>query len=482
MIREQLRVALNRLSSIDHFQLSSIMVWISIVFFTLLKVYFITPADISNDNFITSYQYLTPDSYDWIVNGKYLFENNDISFRQPALPLLIKILLSFNILGLLPLINHATLIVLLFIIYKLNFKLKEKEKYQYLILFVILILFNNYYLQYFANYILADLYAITFIAAGFYFLFQKKPLMAYLMLGISWCFQNFSPFLIPAFLSYQLTTSGNKFFSIDNFIYYAKCFIVFSTPTLWWLIYKYILFGDIFYSKVTQFGLIDPNLNSLSYYGFNSLAIFGFITIPIILVLIVKFKSFWLEKHLLSIFIGIIITFTLWIVFYEWNDRRFLLYFIPFYVPLKYFALANIRWNRLLITILLFILSFNTFVAVDYAKFETTLPITYWHKVELIDNNYVLSESTPRLRSLPSPFIYNAYVTQNSNRYQKNHIGGVYYKIIEKNYDEKTDILCLNREQIFIYNYEFNNIFKYMYSGRSYLDTTIKDDCIMNLS
>lgn len=82
----------------ERYKVISFIIWFSIILFSFLKVYFIRPVDLNNDNFLETYKYFTTYSYDWLVKGKYLFVHEDITYRQPGLPLIIKLLMSINLL------------------------------------------------------------------------------------------------------------------------------------------------------------------------------------------------------------------------------------------------------------------------------------------------------------------------------------------------------------------------------------------------
>lgn len=463
----------------ERYKVISCIIWFSIILFSFLKVYFITPVDLNNDNFLETYKYFTPDSYDWLVNGKYLFVHEDITYRQPGLPLIIKLLMSINLLGLLPLINHIVLLIFLYSTYQVSLLINPHRNRKYLALFLIYILFTNYYLQYFTNLILADIYAFTFISLAFYFLFKNQWKLSYLFLGISWLFQNFAPVLIPVFMIYSLFVQHNRkkiiIKRLTEFVVYG---IVFLLPCSWWLIYKTINFGNPFYTKVAQFELLAPNFNSINYYVFNSLAIYGFILCFILIYFLVRTKDFWTNKMLISFIISIFITFIFWVVLYEWNDRRFLLYFMPFYMPLAYTSLLAINWHTVTLSFFSLILTLNTFISITPSKFERILPVAPGVEIEkMVAGELELTVRKPNLTSLPIAFFYETYVNRVALKREKNTIAHQYIEIIKQNYDPDTNILCLDFSKFQYSFYEFNNVFKYMNKGRSVLVTTIIESC-----
>lgn len=471
---------INNLISRLSFKHISFIFWGTLIVLSLIKVYFITPNDLSNDNFIYTYKFLTPDSYDWIINGKFLFVDQDISYRQPGLPLIIKLLLNFDLLGLLPLINHIILIVLLYFIYRITLSIREDGKSKYLALFLIFMLYCNYYLQYFTNLILADLYAITFITISFFLLFTNRIKLSFLFLGISWLFQNFAPVLVPALVIYIFYTNKEKINLLTWFKKLAIYAFLFLLPSSWWLIYKTILFGNPLYTKVIQFELLKPSMDSLDYYGFNALAIFGFGIILIYFFLVIKLEYVWYNKKLLALVTSILISFVFWIVLYDWNDRRFLLYFIPYYIPLFYLMLMALNWRTIYKTVIAFVLLLNTTLAVPPRNFEDYLPIFPGILIERQQNNKLqLTVNKSNIRLL-KPFLYENYRDRNILRNDKNTLANMYRRIIIQNYHPDTNTMCLDSSKFYYSYYQFKNIFKYINNGKNLLSTVIDDKCYTN--
>jgi hypothetical protein len=462
------------------FEKLKIIFWVGLILCTLLKVYFITPKDLSNDNFVFTYTFFTPDGYDWITNAKYLFISDDISYRQFGLVLIIKLLLFFNILGILPLINNFVLLIFMYSSYRLLLILKPGRKSEIIGLVLVLLLYFNYYLQSFANLVLADLYAITFISLAFLALFSHKKKLSFLLLGISWTFQNFSPFLFSVFILYAFITDKNKSTLRKHASHIATYSIIYLIPMSWWLVYKFLKFGNPFYTKVVQFELLSLNFNSLFYYGFNSLALYGFTILIVSIFLITRYREILQNKMLLTFVISIVITFIFWIILYDWDDRRFLLYFLPYIIPLVNFALVSFNRRIVYLTLIAVLSLVNTTIPVPHAKFERVIPMVPGLYIEWDIETGKISPNITQQKSaniLPLNFLFESYLNRKLYRENVNTIANYYRNIITRNYDATHNTLCLDTTEFMYDRYIFNNIFKYISDGKDLSKVNTDNTC-----
>lgn len=359
--------------------------WSGLTTFLLAKYFLVTPL---NKDFLDKYKYVSSDSYDWIANGIRLFENDNITFRNPALSLMIKLLNGTHSLFLLPLLNQFVFLALIVTIFLTIKKITNRKLYAYLITIIVAC---NYNLQIFSLYILSDLYAILFIAIAIYFFIGNKYKLAFFALGFSALFQNFSFFLLPVFglfylyKNYYTNLKVRKISKKDLTKLFTEGFtllIYFFNFNVFWFIYKYIKFGSPLYTGVTQFGLLKLHFDSLFFYGVNFIIIFGTaIVLFMILVTVYRkliFKS--LENNLI-IFSGLV-TVSFWVLFYDWNDNRFLLYTAPFIYVLLGVLIRNIK-NLKILVVLALISIYPTFIATKGFFNYNYIPITHDKGIEL---------------------------------------------------------------------------------------------------
>jgi len=153
-----------------------------------------------------TYPFLAPDSYDWIANGLH-YEGYDVNFslRPPGLPLLIAILDSAGIVTLLPVLNQLILLGLFIIAHRILAARFDRVA----AMLVTVAIFFNFFLQNISLYILADLYAVFFILAGYASYAgaadnQRKYIVASACWSISFLFQYAVVCVVPAALIHFL--------------------------------------------------------------------------------------------------------------------------------------------------------------------------------------------------------------------------------------------------------------------------------------
>jgi len=352
----------------------------------LLFLKFVLITNFGDEDFLRTYKFFSADSYDWIANGVRLFQNDDITFRPPGLPILIKILYSLKILFLLPLVNQVIFFLILLMVFKLTGLFTKKDYIQY---FVVMYSFLNYGLQSFANYILADYYTILLITISLYVLLKGRYGRAFVFLGISLLFQNFPFFLFPiwyAFVVYSkyiLPLKGEKYeslFTSSSFLKILKdsvlYFLMFINVNIFWYLYKYLKFGNPIYSKLDYFSLIEPNLNSLFFYSINTYTLFGILALIAFGYIAFNIKKF-LKTDRILLLAGTFITCFFWIIIYDWNDRRFLLYLIPFLFPIIAIVLDYVikKINVKYLAVLLISL-YPSFLSNSHFFNFTSVPVT----------------------------------------------------------------------------------------------------------
>ncbi|MBP7807272.1 hypothetical protein KA047_02135 [Candidatus Saccharibacteria bacterium] len=293
--------------------------------------------------FLTTYKFVFTDSFDWLATGVTLFHNESITLRNPGLPLVVKFLNHFGIVYLLPLLNQLVFLGLVVAVYYTVKHLTKSAKFAG---FFAILVFTNYTFNLLTNYILADMYAVTAIAIALYLLLTKRYAWSFVALGVSMLFQNFAYFLYIMWCAYYaiehwtaLKALLNRKGSIQ--LQKLNVLIPLAIPGLMvlpWHLYKLAIYGNPFYTKVDQLAVVDPTLSNLSFYSYHALIMWGpllLITILATVVTLIKKPSFFANKTMLFLLSGFIFSAVFWGVFYDWPDRRFLLYITPWFYALS---------------------------------------------------------------------------------------------------------------------------------------------------
>lgn len=428
-----------------------------LILFSILLIKFFCVSPLNQNDFLTNYKFFVPDSFDWIANGVRLFQSKEISFRSPGLPLIINVLYRLNILYVLPLLNYVTLMVIIISVFKTTKFLTKNSLISYL---SSLFIFLNYSIQDTSNYILADFYAIVFISISLYFLLTKKNKLSFFTLGLSAIFQNLAFFILPLWFLYIFIdvwskNKGlkNQFKNIKNYIFYFICFFIFSGI---WFLYKFILFNNPLYTKIIQFGLIDPNIEIFFFYLINFITLFG----PISFLL--KNITFKVKNNNIKfLFIVLLYVFSFWTFIYHWSDRRFMLYCIPFFYPLIFYLFYK-KYKKIKKFILLFfllLLLYPTTISIGQGFISNIVPLTNKYKLvfnthletiyNIQDINFPLELiSTNNFSKKTILFPALAEIFQNRN-YLINSSNTTYFKyktIIDSN-------TCVDKKSISIYEF-----------------------------
>ncbi len=457
----------------------------------LLKFFLINRFN--NTDFIFSYNFFTDDSYDWIANGVQ-FGSDVISYRNPGLPLKIWFLDKVNLLFLLPLTNQ---IVLLFFFVFIYLIVKRITKSRFISVLIVSFTFLNTYLQIFSNYILADLYAVTALTAAIYFVLRKNNYLAALSIAVSMLFQNFGYFIYIIFAFYCFIDLGVSLFlrgfnRKQFFETSLKTALVMFPPLIpiaIWHLYKLIKFGDPLYTKIIQFQLLNFDLDSLFFYLVGAIAIFG-------LGFLIMFKGLFDLRfkvnlnqyfYIISTFF---LTFFFWILLYDWNDRRFLLYLLPFMlIGASIFLVKLKKVSRIIVfSVIMF---YPTFFGIGLNLSQTNLPLLHNYGIEFkseinesgvikikYDASFVKKENWNLKTILPSvltEFITNRKILQDRNNYAIiNH-----YKLLE-DYNSDSNSFCFISKESYspyilnsILTIEFNKAFFIDFEG----NTLKTDDC-----
>ena len=314
---------------------------------------------------LVQYPYHFPDSWSWLSDALHLAGyDTQMSYRPPVFTSFIAIYYMIGLENLIPYNGQIFSIMAIIGTYAIASKLYTKEIGLYS---GILLLMNGYFLSY-STYIIADILGVALITFAFYFFIvgirsDAHPMNLYLsgfIGGLSFITQYIGIlviFVASTFLIFQgkRLLSKRKDLIISSFIY-----ILTSSS---WFIYRWINFGDPFYSKVTHIGLLDfkLDLTTFLYYVLNTLSFTSFICIFLAVFGIVRLKQKYCvdicalknkngaQLSTIFILIWIIVFFSFFVFIYSWNDSRFILYWI---IPLLILSSVGISYIRKEIQIL----------------------------------------------------------------------------------------------------------------------------------
>ncbi len=335
--------------------------------------------------FLTTYKFVLTDSFDWLATGVTLFHNESITMRNPGLPLVVKFLNHFGAIYLLPLLNQLVFLGLVVAVYYTVKHLTKNAKYAGL--FAILV-FTNYAFNLVTNYILADMYATTAIAVALYLLLTKRYAWSFVALGVSMLFQNFAYFLYIMWCAYYIVehwTAIKALLKRKGAVQLQKLRVLIpllipGLMVLPWHLYKLVTFGNPFYTKVDQLAVVDPTLSNLSFYGYHALIMWGpllLITIFATVVTLIKQRSFFANKTMMFLLSGFVFSFVFWGVFYDWPDRRFLLYITPWFYALSGVIVYRFvpKTSRLVKYTLAFVAIYVATLPVVFVEDQKTFPL-----------------------------------------------------------------------------------------------------------
>lgn len=286
-----------------------------------------------------SYPYMAPDSYDWIANGLY-YTGFDVHFtllRPPGLPIVIALLEKIKLLPFLPLLNQLILFGILLTTYQILTRFFSKK----VSTITTIILFVNFFLQNLSLFILCDIYALFFISIGFYYYLKSEDNENYyiyssLFWSISFLFQYAIASVAPAVLVH--------FFLFRKKISHKTTATSAIFPLLFiggWYIFKRIYVNNISQQGIDYVHLIKIHLDSIFFYFINIISVLGIFAFIFLVLGVLNELSDWyrhaiskkrLEFSILNI-LAIASWFVFWVLLYDWNDRRFIAYSIPFIVP-----------------------------------------------------------------------------------------------------------------------------------------------------
>lgn len=361
--------------------------------FLVIKFFLITQITSSPDELLRSYKFVYTDSFDWFANGLRLFDNASITLRNPGLPLMIKLLSGAGLIYLLPLLNQLAFLGLVISIY---YSLKALTKHVPISMGIALLVFANFTWATFANYLMADIYAITAFSWAIYGMLSKRYKTSFALLGVSMLFQNFGYFLYPFWVIWYILLRRQEIKRCinKNPFKHIKVYVGLFLPVLLplliilpWHMYKWIYFGSPLYTKIDQMALLKFHTSSISYYSHVAVNSLGLLLLAVVacgLYVVIRRRSELRNEGLAFVMLGLVLSGVFWVLCYDWPDKRFLLYVTPwFYLLVGYMffvVLGKVRPVLLLCV----------FVVLLYHASLPSAPKATMKQLPLADDYYIL--------------------------------------------------------------------------------------------
>lgn len=295
------------------------------------------------------YPFLTGDSYDWINNGLY-WAGAPLrpSFRPPGLPLVVAGLEKLGALSWLPVLNFALLGATAVVLY---FLLRDRFRPSVAALSA-WVFYANGSQQDFARWILAEVWAIFFLvlAVLFHVRAGRRP-AAYVPLGVavglSFLFHYAA---LPAALGLVAAILRTRRAHLREAWLWIGAAAGGFLPAVWLVLRWRRYASDPWPARHGVEALVGFVPQNLRFYAFDALALLGLLVLPLYLAGALRCmdRSGREERLLRNVFAPFLTTLGLFFgLFYDWTDKRFLLYLFPF--SLGFFALGVeglVAWGR----------------------------------------------------------------------------------------------------------------------------------------
>jgi hypothetical protein len=310
---------------------SILIVSVVVAAFLARKAVFLVYPDLA-----FSYPFITFDGFQWLLDGDaYLGHGVTATYRNPGLPFVVLALDRLGLVRYLPVLT--TLLLGGLFAYVAVFVRKHFDAVSTAI--ALLLIFLDFSVQTFFDYVLADQWAITFGFIAVWHLRDARDDARRLVsfgfwAAISFLFQYAIAFLVPAFLVYFFVSirpaQGARSTKMAAIALAVAALVV--APVF---LYKSIKFGNPIYSGVIYFPLVRVHFFGMFYYAVNFCAFFG---IPsAVLIIYGFFKELQKGDAYLLVELCLVCYASFWVLFYSWLDPRFILYSVPFAA----FALAG---------------------------------------------------------------------------------------------------------------------------------------------
>ena len=290
------------------------------------------------------YPYITSDSYDWINNGLY-WAGAPVapSLRPPGFPLVIAALWKLGALSFLPVVNFLFLGVSTAALYAL---LRERHD-GWIAATACWFFFANGYVQDLSRYVMAETCATPFLVlATLAFVRAARAPRAWIAFGL--CLGAgflFSYAAVPVTVGFGVALLAVSRGDLRRRELWAGLF-AYAIVVGGWIAFRWSFYRA--HPSGPRHGveaLLRPSLANLPFYAYAAIALMGLVPLALYLAGALRFvRSPSPPPRWRAAVLGPLIALSLfWGFVYDWADKRFLLYALPFLVCFLAEGLALLR-------------------------------------------------------------------------------------------------------------------------------------------
>jgi len=279
------------------------------------------------------YGYTLQDSFDWIANGLFWAgQPVAASFRPPGLPLLIAALWRLGLLHLLPLLNILVLMLTAAALQRFLL-LRFTPPVAALAAWVF---FANSYLQWYAPFVMAELYATLFLvlAAQAFARAGEDPRLYRRFgaaLGAGFLFHYAAPI---AGLGFALAVLLTRRAQLRRRELWEGALLATALPIVWLLVRHALQVAHPGHDHPVE-SLLRLTAHHAGFYAVAVAALLGLALLPLYAVgaarLLLATPRCAVADAALAAGLPLLL---FWAFLYDWRDKRFLIYVLPFAMPL----------------------------------------------------------------------------------------------------------------------------------------------------
>ncbi len=277
------------------------------------------------------YPYMTADSYDWISNGLFWSGKPVLaSLRPPGLPLVIAGLSRLGALSLLPVVSFLFLGLSTALLYLL---LRERHD-AWIAAAASWFFFANDAVQDLARYVLAETYATPFvILAALAFVRAERDVRWYRVMGgaLATAFL-FSYAAVPAGIGLAVAVVAVRAGDVRSKELWKGALSTVVVALGWFAVRSWFQHAHPDAPRHDFEALLRPTLSNLTSYAISGVALLGLLLLPLYALGALRLLAGGVASRryrAASIFAASAILVFM-VFFYDWADKRFLVYVLPF--------------------------------------------------------------------------------------------------------------------------------------------------------